>query len=259
MNRNAEIPSFNAIFDLLLLPEWLNGKELDYPSFVNDQGRETATLLETARQFQYLYDAICAGRFNLTTACKKYYTPDFLEENSSEKAHIWVQIQFVNNAIFWYNATFDILLQSIWFYYKLYKYLEEPLILTSKSYGEIQKACNREETLSLGEGRVPQFLMNEIKKLRNGMTNNIPTWANYLKHNGSIQYKDYSHRNYVIGSIKCKKNEDILSAFMRGVPMQYNSSKTLKELTIREVINTLIHYHLSLIEVSKTLVETIDL
>ena len=259
MNINAEIPSYKGIFDLLLLPEWLNGNELDYPSFVEDKERETATLVETARQFQYLYDAICAGRFNLATACKKNYTPDFLEENSSEKAHIWVQIQFVNNAIFWYNATFDILLQSIWFYYKLYTYLKEPLVLTSKSCGKIQKACNREETLSLGEGRVPQNLMNEIKKLRDGMTNNIPTWANYLKHNGSIQYKEYSQRNAVIGCIDCNKGEDILSAIMRGAPMLYNSSKTLKELTIREVINTLIHYHQSLIEVSKALVETIDL
>ncbi|MBP5425270.1 MAG: hypothetical protein J6Y33_04255 [Prevotella sp.] len=259
MNKNAEIPNYKGVFDLLLLPEWLNGKELNYLSFVEDKDRETATLMETARQFQYLYDAICAGRFNLATACKRNYTLDFLEENSSEKAHIWVQIQFVNNAIFWYNATFDILLQSIWFYYKLYTYLTEPLVLTSKSCVQIQKACNREEALLLGEGRVPQNLMNDIKKLRNGMTNNIPTWANFLKHNGSILYKEYSHRNTVIGSIECKKGEDVFSAFMRGAPMLYNSSKTLKELTIREVINTLIHYHQSLIEVSKALVETIDL
>lgn len=259
MNKNAIIPDFNKVFDLLLLPEWLNGKELNYPSFVEDKERETATLMETARQFQYLYDAICSGRFNLAMACKKNYTPSFLEENSEEEAHIWVQIQFVNNAIFWYNATFDILLQSIWFYYKLYTYLEEPLMLTSKSCGQIQKACNREEALSLGEGRVPQNLMNVIKKLRNGMTNNIPTWANYLKHNGSIQYKEYSHRNAVVGTLECKEGEDILSALQRGAPMVYNSSMTLKEVTIRETINTLIHYHQSLIEVSKELVTVIDL
>ena len=259
MNKNAEIPLYKDVFDLLQLPEWLNGKELNYSSFIEDKGRETATLMETARQFQYLYDAICAGRFNLATACKKNYTPGFLEENSVEKAHIWVQILFVNNAIFWYNATFDILLQSIWFYYKLYTYLEEPLMLTSKTCGQIQKACNREKALSLGEGRVPQNLMNEIKKLRNGMTNNIPTWANYLKHNGSIHYKEYSHRNAVLGTIECKEGEDILSAFQRGAPMVYNSSKTLKEISIREAINTLIHYHQSLIEVSKELVKEIDL
>ncbi len=259
MNKNAAIPVYKDVFDLLQLPEWLNGKELNYPSFNEDQGRETATLMETARQFQYLYDAICAGRFNLATACKKKYTPDFLEENSAEKAHVWVQIQFVNNAIFWYNATFDILLQSIWFYYKLYMYLEEPLMLTSKTFGQIQKVCNREKALSLGEGRVSSNLMNEIKKLRNGMTNNIPTWANYLKHNGSIQYKEYSHRNAVVGTIECKDGEDILSAFQRCAPMVYNSSKTLKEITIREAINTLIHYHQSLIEVSKELVKEIYL
>lgn len=259
MKKNAEIPNFNDVFDYLLLPEWLNGKELNYLFFVKDKERDTATLVETARQFQYLYDAICAGRFNLATACKKKYTPDFLEGNSPEKAHIWVQIQFVNNAIFWYNATFDILLQSIWFYYKLYTYLEEPLMLTSKTFGQIQKACNREEALSLGEGRVPSNLMNEIKKLRNGMTNNIPTWANYLKHNGSIQYKEYSHRNAVVGTIECKEGEDILSAFQRGAPMVYNSSKTLKEITIREAINTLIHYHQSLVELSKELVKEIGL
>ena len=148
MNKNAAIPVFKEVIDLLLLPEWLNGKELNYLSFVEDKERGTATLMETARQFQYLYDAVCASRFNLAMACKKNYTQVFLEENSAEKAHIWVQIQFVNNAIFWYNATFDILLQSIWFYYKLYTYLEEPLMLTSKTCGQIQKACNREKALS---------------------------------------------------------------------------------------------------------------
>ena len=32
MNKNAEIPLYKDVFDLLQLPEWLNGKELNYSS-----------------------------------------------------------------------------------------------------------------------------------------------------------------------------------------------------------------------------------
>lgn len=46
MNKNAEIPSYKSTFDLLLLPEWLNGKELNCSSFVEDKERETATLMD---------------------------------------------------------------------------------------------------------------------------------------------------------------------------------------------------------------------
>lgn len=259
MNKNAEIPTYNEVFNLLLLPEWLNGLEFNYPSFIESGECDSPTLIETARQFQYLYDAICAGRFNLCTACKKNYSPDFLEKDSPDESHLWIQIQFVNNAILWYNASFDILLQSIWFYYKLYMYLEDPLVLTTKSYKKILKACNREEVLLIGNNLVSPNLLDAIKELRNGMTNNIPAWANYLKHNGNIQYKEYSKRNFTVATIECKEGEDILSACLRGAKMTYNSSETLAILSIREAINTMIHYHQALVDVSKLMANELNL
>lgn len=39
MNKNAEIPLYKDVFDLLQLPEWLNGKELNYSSFIEDKGQ----------------------------------------------------------------------------------------------------------------------------------------------------------------------------------------------------------------------------
>ncbi|MBQ9884186.1 MAG: hypothetical protein IJM43_07020 [Bacteroidaceae bacterium] len=261
MNKKAEIPSFKDIFDLLQLPEWLNGIECNMSSLISNKKREKDILLETARQFQYLYDAICSGRFNLAMACKKDYTHDFLEEDAPSKAHVWVQIQFVNNAILWYNSTFDFLAQAVWLYYKLYEHAANFTIDSTKDrYSQIRERCNREEMIKIGERIVDSpDLMKKVKNLRNKLTGNIPKWANYLKHRGYIQYKEYTRPSSGLILINCEKGEDILSAITRGANVAYNSSETQSILSVREAIKTMINYHQLLMDVTKAMAGEFDL
>lgn len=249
---------YSKIFDLLESPEWLNGIENHFFSLVNDRERDAETLIETARQFQYLYDSICAARFNLCTACKQNYSTSFLRRDSSPRAHMWIQIQFINNAILWYNATFDILLQVIWFYYELYQLLKTPYTLTSETYYSILKACTRQSVFKLGESVVPNTLMDSIKKLDTQMKCNILEWANHLKHRGNIQYTEYKNQYASFLRLKGENKNNLLELLKEG-EVVYNSSDNVFAISINDAINMMIKYHQSLVEVSKELFDEIDL
>ena len=257
MNKIYRIPSYSEIFDLLEMPEWLNGLENYSLSLVSDKERDAETLIETARQFQYLYDTVCSGRFNLCTACKGNYSPGFLNENASQKEKEWIQTQFVNNAILWYNATFDILLQAIWFYYKLYLSMKKPLSLTVKNHGEILRKCDWNIVKELGPDRVPSPLMAKIQELRGFMFDNITQWANHLKHRGNISYKNKNYYGYI--KIDMEGEQDFKSLLKKGGKVLYDSTKTKTTITINNAIATMILYHQRLIDVTKVMYDEIKL
>ena len=174
---------------------------------------------------------------------------------------MWVQIQFVNNAILWYNSTFDFLAQAVWLYYKLYEHAANFTIDSTKDrYSQIRERCNREEMIKIGERIVDSpDLMKKVKNLRNKLTGNIPKWANYLKHRGYIQYKEYTRPSSGLILINCEKGEDILSAITRGANVAYNSSETQSILSVREAIKTMINYHQLLMDVTKAMAGEFDL
>ena len=257
MNKINRIPSYSKVFDLLERPEWLNGIEKHLLSLVIDNERDTETLIETARQFQYLYDAVCSGRFNLCTACKGSYSPGFLNNNASQDAEEWIQTQFINNAIMWYNATFDILLQSIWFYYKLYLSMKKPLSLTVDNHDKILRKCDWNHVKELGPGRVPSPLMAIIQELRAFMFDNISQWANHLKHRGNINYKNIASFGYI--KIDMDGEKDLKSLLLKGGKVLYDSTKTKTTITISKAIATMILYHQRLVDVTKVMSDEIDL
>ena len=257
MNKINRIPSYSKIFDLLERPEWLNGIENYLLLLATDNERDTETLIETARQFQYLYDAVCSGRFNLCTACKGNYSPGFLNDNASQEAKEWIQTQFINNAIMWYNATFDILLQPIWFYYKLYLSLKKPLSLTVNNHEEILRNCDWKNFKRLGPDRVPSYLMEKVQELRGFMFDNITQWANHLKHRGNINYKNKNCFEYI--KIDMEGEKDLKSLLRKGGKVLYDSTKTKATITINNAIATMILYHQRMIDVTKVMYNEIDL
>lgn len=257
MNKIYGIPSYSKIFDLLERPEWLNGIESYSVLLVNDEERDAETLIETARQFQYLYDAVCSGRFNLCTACKGNYSPGFLNDNASQKEVKWIQTQFINNAILWYNATFDILLQSIWFYYKLYLFLKTPLSLTVNNHESILRNCSWRNVITLGLDHIPSHLMEKIGELRCFMIDNITKWANHLKHRGNINYNNRQSFGYI--KIDSGGENDLKSLLLNGGSVRYDSTKTNTTITINYAIDTMIHYHQRLIDVTKVMSDEINL
>lgn len=189
-----QIPTFNDAFKLLELPEYLNGTEIRYELNIMVSKKETGVLIETCRRLQDLYDEICAARFALITSCQVRY-PEYLSTGTDERGHLWIQSQFVNNAILWYNATFDILLQVIWVYFKLYK--KKSLSL-----------CNIEKVLSkCNKSNILEFLPNEdwkgtlkstLESFDKAGTNlqYIHNWANTLKHRRMIEYEELDKRKH---------------------------------------------------------------
>lgn len=111
-----QIPTFEKAFGILELPEYLNGLECRRLRLMKSD-KEKPILIETCRRLQDLYDEICAARFALITACQSKY-PEYISSEDNGGGHLWIQSQFVNTAILWYDAAFDILLQSIWIYFR---------------------------------------------------------------------------------------------------------------------------------------------
>ena len=108
---------FEEAFEKLDLPEFLNGQEHDCIKIL--QSDNPANSIEIARRFQDLYDEICSARFALINACRVNF-PEYLSTDVNLKGHLWIRTQFLNNAIIWYNNSFDIFNKVLIFYYNLF-------------------------------------------------------------------------------------------------------------------------------------------
>lgn len=261
-----KIPTFEDTFQLLELPEYLNGTEIRYELNIMTSKKEKAVLIETCRRLQDLYDEICAARFALITSCQVRY-PEYLSADTDERGHLWIQSQFVNNAILWYNATFDILLQVIWVYFKLYKlYKKESLSLCN--IDKVLSKCNKNNVLG--------FLPNEdwegtlkgtLESFDKAGTNlqYIHNFANTLKHRRMIKYEELDKRKHRACFITLSQLPEIV---IEGQPPSkqdsqeiktlYNSNETLQKVKMADVINLLFEYHKEICQLSKFVYDKIE-
>lgn len=257
-HSNGKIPNFSDSFKVLELPNFLNGMEA-YNFPIKYGNLESRSVLEVYRRLQSLYESICSGRFNLCNACKLNF-PEYLDPCNTEKAHIWIRTQFTNNAILWYNATFDLLLQVVWFYYELYKKTNKPIELSTSNFEDILKKCKLESIKAIVSkhiGIVDAKLLNKIEDLHNNQHAPISNWANSIKHRSSILYADMkSHNRRYLQVYHCKLGENLLDALKRNADLLYDSNETLKEVQLDDVIDCLITYHKALIKCSKDMVIT---
>lgn len=252
------IPNFSDSFDELEKPEFLNGMEVcNFPRKYRHLSSYSA--LEVYRRVQSLYDSICSGRFNLCNACKLEF-PEYLDSTNTEEAHIWIRTQFTNNAILWYNATFDLLLQVVWFYYELYKKLKKPMHLSTRNIEDIMRKCTLENikaNTSKNVGIVDAELLNNIEELHNKFHAPIAKWANTIKHRSSIVYADMNYHDTVTLQVYHRNpGENILDTLRRNADLMYNSKETIKEVHLNDVLNSLIKYHKALIKYSEDMVIT---
>lgn len=253
---NSKIPNFSDSFKELELPDFLNGLEL-YNFPIKYGNLESSSVLEVYRRIQSLYESICSARFNLCNACKLNF-PEYLDSCNIEQAHIWIRAQFTNNAILWYNATFDLLLQVVWFYYELYKKIQKPLVLSTSNFEKILKKCKLESIRTLAsmhKGVVDVEILNKIEELHNNQHVPISNWANSIKHRSSILYADMhscNRRNLQV--YHCNPGEKLLDALKRNANLIYDSEETSKEVLFDDVIEHLIQYHKALIKCTKDVV-----
>ena len=247
----SKIPQFKDIFDKLILPEWLNGKEASGKYLERDNG-DLPVLLETCRCFQSLYDAICSARFNLSCACRPEY-PELLDPNNPQKAHMWMRSQFVNNAILWYSSIFELLLQPLWIYFKIYEKAKPGLKMTTNDFDKVLEICRFEKIEKYGSFDVGDDLIAELKEIDSNIQDDIRPWANTLKHRKMIEYEELSENDHRINighifSIKRDENGKTIIKCREG---DYNSSKTIKLINMSGVINRLIAFHKEIIPVTQ--------
>ena len=117
MIQNAEYE--NNLNVCLELPEWLYyEREDELLIHAAIRHNNVVRIKETFSRFHNLYESIASARFNLYSAFNEKVVEDLTNNEDNE---LWIQIQFISNAIQWYNNSFDVLLQSLWIYYGIYK------------------------------------------------------------------------------------------------------------------------------------------
>ena len=265
-----QIPTFKEAFQLLELPEYLNGTEIRYELNIVASKKEQAVLIETCRRLQDLYDEICAARFALITSCQVKY-PEYLSADTDERGHLWIQSQFVNTAILWYNATFDMLLQVVWIYYRLYKQVKEALTLNNIE--DVLSRCKKKIVIEL----VPnEQIKEELKSFhaKSHLTNintkysnqNVVEWANTLKHRRMIEYEELNKRKHTdcfitlsrLPEIVVKRQTPPRGNLQEGIKTLYNSNETLKRIKMTDVISVLFEYHKDICRLSKSIFDKIE-
>lgn len=253
------VPNLEDVIKELALPEWLNGKEASFLN-LNTKGCDLNHMMETCRCLQSLYDVICSARLNLACACRKEY-PELLDANNTQLSHIWMSSQFLNNAILWYNAAFDLALQPLWVYFKIYAKGNANFRLTTENLDKILEKCRFENLKRNGDIIIGGPLITKLERINANMQNNIRLWANNLKHRKKMEYAELSKRAHQIsvgGTFSMRKDENgkTILTINEG---EYNSSKTIERIDMDYVINTLITFHKELVLLTKDIVVKIDL
>lgn len=181
-------------------------KLLDVPSYLQTDGNIDFFCLDPDYKlaldfFQDLYSQITSARFALIMGHKKLHDSNYVNQNSGKIGQYWLRFQYLKNAINWYNSSFDILWQTIWFGFALYKNIEfgrsprkilqidSPkafkILLTRCKLDLIAKSLKEVDTVYSIE------LLKQIEKFNNSKEQKIiRKWANSLKHHGRFRIKE---------------------------------------------------------------------
>lgn len=266
------IEKHNEFHRSLPLLDRINGLEIHHllSNIINCHDNEAnIVFIETSRLFQALYNTFTAARYALTKGELKLHTSNEMPWNNGSRAQFWLRKMYLNNAIIWYNSSFDILLQCLWIGKRLFtqstkgdndriKYSLDYIIANrekiikkcddvskslpdlfrvadignKKTMGEILKKCS----LTPFEGKDEYKFLGTFRN-----STKIPKWANDLKHKNGLQYKeDYSFSGGVLKS---------------GA---YDSHETLSLIEIDEVVEELAKYHKGIISVVNKTYEVIQ-
>jgi len=231
--------------------------QLEIPNWLIGQSESTSTTIvqiETRRQFDNLYKTLNSAHFNLAMSCLPDYC-SFIETTNP----LYIRELFTRSAILWYNSSFDMLLQSVWLYYRIYKTILPNTKLTNKGLVEILSACRYNDIVNAvnnGICNIDKELYDSIIALRNRM-NPITSWANALKHRGNFEFRELPFRSSIPRKVvDFKKGDNIIKILQ--APIIYDTSKTFKKESIYKVITSLINYHKNISDTSKLLVEKIN-
>lgn len=233
---------------VLRLPEFLNGGEERY-LHLRSEHADSAT--ETVRRMQDCYQCISAGKYNLIRAQLRSY-PNIV--NPTKKSNNYIRSIYLNNALHWYNSAFDLLLQVVWFHYRLYEKSSKKLSLT-EDFDKVLSQCKVDKIKAYNE-IVPASIIDAIEVLQRRYAE-CREWTNNLKHRRFIRYRELEGkgRPAVITTIPLE-GESVWAAFKNG-RVAYNSMETELSLSMCQVKKTLAFCHKAIYNASAIIVETI--
>lgn len=185
---------------------------------------------ETRRRIIDFVHEIDTARFMLAMSYKDPYL-DLVDEKDFDnkfKTEYFKQ-HYLYSAVIWYHNSFDLILQCLWFKYRLYGDIQ----LCSANVEKILRSC-------------------EIKKIEklyyNGNRDNPVTNFNRRNKNVHELANRLKHRQYI-------ENDNYLlyAEFFNVVSEGYNSDDTKVHVKLDKIQDLLLRYHRDIIELAKEL------
>jgi len=193
--------------------------------------------------FYDLYKQITSAKFALIMGHKKIHDRNFVNWESGATGQYWLRFQYIKNSIIWYNSSFDILLQTLWFGFSLYKRIKINKkrineIDSSETYKDLLTACTYSKVKKvLKQINNPDStdLLNEIDNYSKcNEREKINAWSNKLKHHGDFIISELYSPSFGMKTGK------------------YNSIYSNPEINeIEKLIEILKKHHLKLLKLTK--------
>lgn len=183
----------------LEVPEFLKLDTM-FDMFCVDPGYKIAKSI-----FDDLYIQVTSARFALIMGHQKLHDSNYISWQSGELGQLWLRSQYLRNSIIWYNSSYDLLWQSLWFGFALYRKIlfKKPRrfihdIDSKNTFQEVLKECKFNnlktalDSVEKGEGAEnAKKLMSKITDFHESdLQKKVREWANILKHHGNLKISE---------------------------------------------------------------------
>ena len=196
-----------------------------------------------------LYNQIVSARFQLIMGYKKLHDPEYFNWKFDDYGQNWLRFQYLKSAINNYNSAFDILCQTLWFGFDLYRVIEsnkpKRTIQKIESESELKvlfrkcKWTNLHNALKKEGSENGKELLNRLESFRHSQAGkNIRDWAKTIKHHGKFNARELYRAN---------------SALIYG---KFNSQYARPlTLSLDEIAEVLKEYHIQFYTLCKYIVD----
>lgn len=183
----------------LEVPEYLKTEQVyDFVCF--DPGYKLALGF-----FNDIYFQIASARFALIMGHKKLHDSNYVSWESGAIGQLWLRTEYLRNSIIWYNSSYDLLWQSVWFGFSLFRKIKlgKPPkqihdVDSEENFQKLLRSCTYDKLFSalssVEENEGSDNAKELIKRIQkfNGSEpqKEVREWANSLKHRGSFKVKE---------------------------------------------------------------------
>lgn len=154
----------------------------DFLEYCLKSGNDLSIASETCKRFQDVYNTIAGARLFVALSQIKEF-PEIIQPD--DWGYKWIRSRYISDAILLYEASFDLLLQIPWIFFKVYEYEKKHLNISADLL-EILRQCR----LFKLKGKVDNDLYNLLYDFSERQNKFISDLANDIKHKRCIAFKD---------------------------------------------------------------------